>query len=144
MATNDLNLWQDFLQIDSEADPVIDSPSYKIPQTQGPTPQQGSLEDLHLAEMVRQFSYPKRYGARIPVKSKWNIELLSSLLQDYSDFEMVEWLRFGWPVRKCLHKQTQQRTVKITSAEEFPQAFDIYQERIGERTHDGTFSRKSI
>ena len=31
------------------------------------------------------------------VESAWNLELLDSLLTDYEDSDIVEWLRYGWP-----------------------------------------------
>ena len=41
-----------------------------------------------------------RGGAKIPVKSQWNLELLESLLRGYSDKQVVDWLRYGWPVSR--------------------------------------------
>lgn len=45
-----------------------------------------------------------RFGLRIPVNTKWNLDLLESLLHGYEDIEVVEWLRFGWPVDRS-HEQ---------------------------------------
>lgn len=42
-----------------------------------------------------------RYGLRIPVNTKWNLDLLESLLQGYDDIEVVEWLRYGWPIDRA-------------------------------------------
>ena len=50
-----------------------------------------------VAHIVRKNGYPNRFGARIPVKSKWNLERLEQLLQGYEDKEIIEWIRFGWP-----------------------------------------------
>ena len=54
-------------------------------------------KDIWLHNQVMEKGYPNRWGARIPVHSGWNIELLEELLQDYHDKEIVEWIRFGWP-----------------------------------------------
>ena len=54
-------------------------------------------EDLMLANLVNKLGYPNRYGARIPVKTKWNLEAFEEKLQGYEDQEVVEWLRYGWP-----------------------------------------------
>ena len=54
-------------------------------------------EDLQLHQEVLEKGYPNRWGAQIPVKTKWNLELLQALLVNYEDREVVEWLRYGWP-----------------------------------------------
>ena len=54
-------------------------------------------EDIKLHYLVLRGGYPNRFGAKIPVKSKWNLELMEQLLKDYADREVVEWIRYGWP-----------------------------------------------
>ena len=54
-------------------------------------------QDLWLHKQVWDKGYPNRYGARIPIKPIWNLELLEELLQDYEDKEILEWLKYGWP-----------------------------------------------
>ena len=54
-------------------------------------------EDIALHQEVLNKGYPNRWGAKIPVRTKWNLQLFSSLLQDYEDKEVVEWIRYGWP-----------------------------------------------
>lgn len=51
---------------------------------------------------VSQFGTYNRYGARIPVPTKMNLDLLDNLLSEYSDREIVEWLKFGWPIGRPL------------------------------------------
>ena len=53
--------------------------------------------DIARHEQVFQKGYPNRWGARIPINSRWNLDLMESLLKDYEDKEVVEWLRYGWP-----------------------------------------------
>ena len=53
--------------------------------------------DIQLHNQVRQGGYPNRWGARIPVASRWNLELFEELLKDYHDKDIIEWLRYGWP-----------------------------------------------
>ena len=55
--------------------------------------------DIWLYQQVLDKGYPNRWGggAKIPVKSKWNLTLFESLLHDYQDKEVVERLRYGWP-----------------------------------------------
>ena len=54
-------------------------------------------EDIMMARLVNEKGYPNMFGARLPVKSKWNLEKLEQLLQDYNDKEVIEGLRYGWP-----------------------------------------------
>ena len=51
--------------------------------------------DLMKARIVREKGYPNMFGARIPVKTNWNIEKLKQLLEDYEDKEVIEELKFG-------------------------------------------------
>ena len=53
--------------------------------------------DIQINQKVLELGYPNRWGARIQVNSRWNLELFQELLQDYEDNEVVEWLRYGWP-----------------------------------------------
>ena len=52
---------------------------------------------MALHEAVRNQGYPNRWGARRPVKSGWNLDRFTQLLEGYEDQEVVEWLRYGWP-----------------------------------------------
>ena len=54
--------------------------------------------DVRLHNKVIKGGYPNRWGARIEVESTWNLPLFASLLKDYPDAEVVEWLRYGWPL----------------------------------------------
>ena len=53
--------------------------------------------DISRHEQVLKQGYPNRWGAQVEVVTSWNLELMASLLQDYDDKEVVEWLRYGWP-----------------------------------------------
>ena len=54
-------------------------------------------EDIKLHHKVMARGYPNRWGAKIPVKTKWNLERFTELLGDYEDRDIVEWIRYGWP-----------------------------------------------
>lgn len=54
--------------------------------------------DIILAEEVTRTGKFNFQQARIPVKSGWNIELLTQLLQEFEDKQVVEFLQFGWPI----------------------------------------------
>ena len=65
----------------------------------GITPQWAwDLVKLH--DLVWKKGYPNIYGARIEIESKWNLKLLDFLLQDYVDWEVVEFLKYGWPANR--------------------------------------------
>ena len=51
-----------------------------------------------LAHKVIDSGVPNRFGCRIPVNSNWNLPLFQSLLKDYYDQDLLEWLEFGFPV----------------------------------------------
>ena len=55
-------------------------------------------EDIRLNRMVWEKGYPNRWGAKIPIKTSWDLEVLEELLQDYHDKEIIEWMRYGWPI----------------------------------------------
>ena len=50
-----------------------------------------------LHEQVQRLGYPNRWGAQIPIESKWNSEKFRDMLGQYEDIEVVEWLHYGWP-----------------------------------------------
>ena len=54
--------------------------------------------DIQNHLQVKQKGYPNRWGAKIPVASQWNLDLLESMLREYEDKEVVEWIRYGWPI----------------------------------------------
>ena len=58
--------------------------------------------DSHVAlcKLVMDKGYPNAWGAKIPVKLNWNLQLLNSLLAKYEDREVVMWLTYGWPISR--------------------------------------------
>ena len=54
-------------------------------------------QDLMIARLVWEKGYPNMFGARIPIKTAWNLERLEQLLKDYPDKQVIEGLKFGWP-----------------------------------------------
>ena len=47
-----------------------------------------------------QQGYPNAWGAKIPVTSGWNVALFDALLADYEDREVIQWLKYGWPISR--------------------------------------------
>ena len=72
---------------------------------------------------------PNRYGCRIPVSSNWNIQLLKSLLADYEDLEVVEWLTYGFTIsRDDNFPDPTQANTNHKRATAFPKFIDKYLE----------------
>ena len=77
--------------------------------------------------MVLREGYPNRWGARRPVRTKWNLELLEELLEDYEDKEVVEWMRYGWPTGRLPTMEDPHITTKNhTGATDHSQALRKY------------------
>ena len=55
---------------------------------------------IRLCEYVRNYGEPNVFGARVPVNSGWNLDLLDSLLENYEDREMIQFMRYGWPANR--------------------------------------------
>ena len=58
------------------------------------------LLDLRIAHQVLSSGQFNRFACRIPINSRWNIAYLTQELAHYNDFQVVEWLKFGFPVSR--------------------------------------------
>ena len=92
-------------------------------------------EDLLKHHMVRAKGYPNRYGARIPITTKWNLVKFQQLLGDYEDIEVVEWMKYGWPTGRLPTMQEPAKTFKNhKGATDHPEALIHYIAK--EKRHD--------
>lgn len=57
-----------------------------------------NFEPVVLHDIVFNSGFPNYLHERIPLHTTLNIPLWRSMLIDYSDHEIVEFLEFGWPV----------------------------------------------
>ena len=57
-----------------------------------------NFNDVLLAHKVINSGLANRWGCRIPVKSNWKIDNFSQLLNGYEDEDVLEWLRYGFPI----------------------------------------------
>ena len=55
---------------------------------------------IRIIELVQQSGVPNKDGCRIKINDKWNFDLLHNLLQNYADKEIIDLLKFGWPVEQ--------------------------------------------
>ena len=86
--------------------------------------------EITLHNMVRQKGYPNRWGARIPITTEWNIDLLHNLLEGYHDREITEWMRYGWPIGRLPLMEDPQITFKNhKGATDHPEALVKYIEK---------------
>ena len=87
-------------------------------------------KDIQLHNLVLQEGYPNRWGAKKPVESQWNLTLLQSLLEGYHDQEVVEWLKYGWPIGRLPTLEDPQVTTKNhKGATDYPEALQKYIEK---------------
>ena len=84
-------------------------------------------EDLIKSRLVRERGYPNRWGVRIPIQSRWDLDMLEEELQDYHDKDIVEWLRYGWPAGRLPTMAPPDRTfMNHAGATEHQQALKEY------------------
>ena len=55
-------------------------------------------QSVEMVEYIRSWNLPNVLGARVPIVSKWNLQLASQLAESQSDREVVQYLRYGWPL----------------------------------------------
>lgn len=58
-------------------------------------------EHVQLSWKVIRSGTFNRYGVRQIVNTRWNLDLFEQMLHGYHDIEIVEWLRYGWPVGRA-------------------------------------------
>ena len=106
---------------------MTDNPKFQIASQINILKMQTDNEDLMLAHMVRKQGYPNRFGTKIPIKTKWNLDKLGQLLNNYQDKEVVEWMRYGWPTGRLPTMQPPAKTFKNhKGATDHPEALQKY------------------
>ena len=88
---------------------------------------QSTNTDLMRAHLVRKLGYPNKFGAKIPIDHKWNLDLLEQKLQGYHDLDIIEWLRYGWPSGRLPTMGAPAKTFKNhKGATDYPKALNRY------------------
>ena len=59
-----------------------------------------NLHDIMLAYKVIESGKPNRYSCRIPLDSIWKLDTFTTMLFEYEDLEVIEWLRYGFTVSR--------------------------------------------
>ena len=62
----------------------------------------GKISLLQKIFLVRASGKPNYLEARVPVPTHWDHYLLDSLLEDYEDKLVVDFLRYGWPMSRSI------------------------------------------
>ena len=66
-------------------------------------------------------------GAKVPVPTPWDLNLLENLLADYEDKLVVDFLRYGWPMsRSILPLINRSAKINHKGALDFPDAINHY------------------
>ena len=99
--TDDLFPWMQLGMGGGE--PELDTPGNAEMQKWGEVEITPEIDQwLRIIELVELSGVPNKDGCRIRVNNTSNFELLESLLQNYWDREVIDYLRFGWPIdRDC-------------------------------------------
>ena len=85
----------------------------------------GGLIDLH--EKVKSTGLPNFQLAKIPIRSRWNIEYMQSQLAGYQDQKVVTFCKYGWPIGITDGKNLERESVRNHSgAREFPDQMSKY------------------
>ena len=81
---------------------------------------------ISLSDRVYDSGVPNYIGCRIPVPSKLNIPYLENVLPNYSDRQIIEFLKFGWPINYTSHDLPHSKVLNHKGAVEFEDLIDKY------------------
>ena len=105
---------------------VFDVPESTLPQDPE-FPLSGKSSSLQTIFSVQASGKPNYLCTRVPVPTHWDLDLLDSLLEDYEDKLVVEFLRYGWPMSRSILPLTNgSAKVNHKGALEFPDAINHY------------------
>ena len=109
----------------------VDFTVFDVPEDTPPwdpeLPFWGKSSLLQTIILVRASGKPNYLEARVPVPTHWDLDLLDSLLEDYEDKLVVDFLRYGWPMSRSILPLTNgSDKVNHKGALEFPDAINHY------------------
>ena len=53
---------------------------------------------LHLNDLVSRSGQPNYLSCRVPIESRFNIDYIEAHMQGYHDTQILDFLKFGWPI----------------------------------------------
>ena len=87
----------------------------------------GESNPLQTIFSVRASGKPNYLGARVPVPTHWDLDLLENLLADFEVKLVVDFLRYGWPMSRSILRLTKgSAKVNHKGAIEFLDAINQY------------------
>ena len=93
-------------------------------------------ERLQLHEKIKQSGRPNAFGCKIPLETKLNVPFLETSLNNYHDWEIVQFCKYRWPIGVENEEFRDRRTPKNhRSALDFPVEMTSY---IHEEVKQGT------
>ena len=105
-----------------------------------PKPEPAYLEIIDAAMKVKLSGLQNWQSCKIPVGGKINIPLLSELLVDYEDVQILQYLQFGWPIERDPEAPLELGDINHKGATEFETHIDQYIHReLGLGTMIGPF-----
>ena len=89
--------------------------------------QQGFMHDIMLAHKIIESGVPNKFQCRIPVATKWNLQLMHIMLHEYYDQDVLDWLKFGFSIsREDTFGDLEPAEHNHMGAIMFPQAINDY------------------
>ena len=125
-------IYNDILLSEWQTDNELDSPSLHETLLSHPQDTKHNindirfLNDLIIAHKVIKSGVPNKLGCMIPVNSTWNIPLFRSLLGDYHDIDVVNWLEFGFSISYEASMNPRPNKNNHKGAVDFPVHIDEY------------------
>ena len=96
------------------------------PRTQALEVPQEAQWWLNVIDQVTKSNRPNAFWEKIKVNSTWNFDLLYSLLKDYHDQQVIEFLQYGWPIDRDMKHPLQLGGRNHKGGTEFEEHIDQY------------------
>ena len=81
---------------------------------------------VQLHNVVYESGLPNYQGLRIPLETHWNVSYLRDVLKDYSDYEICDFIEFGFPISYLSDIKPESAMMNHKGAMEFPEAVDSF------------------
>ena len=106
---------------------IVDGSPGDNPPLDPELPLLGKCSQLQTIFSVRASGKPNYLGARVPVPTHWDLDLLENLLEDYENKLVVDFHRYGWPMSRSILPLTNgSAKVNHKGAIDFPDAINHY------------------
>ena len=84
---------------------------------------------VHIIKTVVESGQHNKDQCKIVVNNTWNFELLQSLLIDYHDSAIIDFLKYGWPISRDADAPLEMGGVNHKGATNYPEHVDAYVEK---------------